>query len=159
MNHGVRKIISGGQTGADRAGIDAAIDLEIDYGGSIPKGKRTEDGTLPERYNQIAELETTSYAARTEKNVVDSDATVIFTYTDMGDGSAFTLELARKHNKPHLHINIENKRNGDAIKDVSEWLDKVKPAVLNVAGSRESGAKGIYDRVYGILKAVLLKCQ
>ncbi len=155
MNHGVRKIISGGQTGADRAGLDAAIDLEIDYGGSITKGRRTEDGTLPERYDKITELETTSYPARTEKNVVDSDATVIFTYTEIGAGSALTVELAKNHNKPHLHINLENMRNGDAIKDVSEWLDKVKPTVLNVAGSRESGANGIYNRVYGILKAVL----
>ena len=155
MNHGVRKIISGGQTGADRAGLDAAIDLGIDYGGSIPKGRRTEDGILPEKYHKITELETTNYPARTEKNVVESDATVIFTYTEMGAGSALTVELTKTNNRPHLHIDLENIRNGDAIKDFSEWLDKVKPAVLNVAGSRESGANGIYNRVYGILKAVL----
>ena len=155
MNHGVKKIISGGQTGADRAGLDAAIDLNMDYGGSIPKGRRTEDGTLPDRYGKIIELDTPNYPARTEKNVVDSDATVIFTYTEMGSGSVLTIELAKKHNKPYLHINLEDKRNGDAIREVSEWFDKVKPEVLNVAGSRESGAKGIYNRVYGILKAVL----
>lgn len=155
MIYGIKKIISGGQTGADRAGLDAAIDLGIDYGGSIPKGRRTEDGTLPERYTKIIELETSSYPARTEKNVIESDATVIFTYTDKGTGSSLTAEVARRHNKPYLHINLEDKRNGDAIKEVSEWFDNIKPTVLNVAGSRESGARGIYDRVYGILKAVL----
>ena len=155
MDHRVRKIISGGQTGADRAGLDAAIDLGMDYGGSIPKGRRTEDGALPERYSNIIELDTTSYPARTEKNLMDSDATIIFTYTEMGSGSVLTIELAKKHNEPYLHINLEDKRNGDAIREVSEWLDRVKPEVLNVAGSRESGAEGIYNRVYGIMKAVL----
>jgi hypothetical protein len=155
VKRSVRKIISGGQTGADIAGIDAALSLGIDYGGSIPRGRRTEDGTLPEKYNKIIELETTSYPVRTEKNVVDSDATLIFTYNKMGSGSALTIKLAKKHKKPFLHINIEKTSNMEAVKKLSQWLDKVKPLVLNLAGSRESSSQGIYNRVYEILMEVL----
>jgi Circularly permutated YpsA SLOG family len=106
----MKKIISGGQTGADREGTDAAIALRIDYGGSIPRGRRTEDGVLPERYSKIVELKTTSYPARTEKNVTDSDCTVMFTYNNVGAGSALTPKLAGKHNKPCLHINLKECR-------------------------------------------------
>jgi hypothetical protein len=73
--HGITKIISGGQTGADIGGTDAALSSGIDYGGSIHAGRRTEDGVLPERYDKITEVESKSYLVRTEKNVVDSDAT------------------------------------------------------------------------------------
>lgn len=153
--HRVSKVISGGQTGADIAGIDSAIDLGIPYGGSIPKGRKIESGVLPDKYDKIVELKTTSYPVRTEKNIVDSDATLIFTYNKMGAGSALTIKLAKKHNRAYLHINLEKKSDSEAVKEVSEWLDKVRPAVLNVAGSRESSAIGIYQRVYNILKEVL----
>lgn len=153
--YSIKKIISGGQTGADIAGIDTALELGIEYGGSIPKGRRTEEGTLPERYDKIIELETTSYPIRTEKNVVDADATLILTYNKMGSGSALTIKLAKKHKKPYLHINLEKKQDTEAIQEVREWLTKVKPNVLNVAGSRESTSKGIYSRTYKILKEVL----
>lgn len=153
--HSVTKVISGGQTGADIAGIDAALSVGLDYGGSIPKGRKTEQGTLLERYNKIIELETTSYPKRTEFNVANSNATLIFTYNKLGAGSALTVKMAKKHGKPYLHINLQKKTDGEAVKEVSEWLDKVKPSVLNVAGSRESTAVGIYQRVYSILKDVL----
>ena len=149
------KIISGGQTGADIAGIDAAIDLGIDYGGSIPKGRRTEDGILANKYDKIIELKTTSYPVRTEKNIVDSNATLIFTYDKMGSGSALTVKLVLKHSKPCLHINLSQKNDSEAVKEVSEWLYNVKPAVLNVAGSRESTSPGIYSRVYNIMEKCL----
>ncbi len=154
MKHSVRKIISGGQTGADIAGIDAALSLGIDYGGSIPKGRSKEDGTLSKKYNKFIELETTSYPVRTEKNVVDSDATLIFTYNKIGSGSALTIKLAKKYKKPFLHINIEKTSDMEAVKKISQWLDKIRP-FLNLAGSRESSAQGIYNRVYEILKEVL----
>ncbi len=145
------KIISGGQTGADIAGLDAAMALGLDYGGSIPKGRKTEDGTLPDKYDKIVELETTSYPVRTEENIVDSDATVIFTYNKLGSGSALTVRFARKHGKPFLRINLQKRTDDEACTLISEWLDKVKPSVLNVTGSRESQAIGIYDRVYTII--------
>lgn len=149
------KIISGGQTGADRAGIDVAIKLGFDYGGAIPKGRRTEDGTLPERYDRITELTTKDYKVRTEKNVVDSNATLIFTYDKMGAGSALTVKLAKKHKKPYLHINMEKKSDSEAATEISEWLNNMCPNILNVAGSRESTSAGIYNRVFNILINVL----
>ena len=153
--HKISKVISGGQSGSDIAGIDAALSIGLDYGGSIPKGRKTEDGTLPEKYDKIIELETTSYPVRTEKNVMDSSATLIFTYNKMGSGSALTVKMAKKHHKPYLHINLQKKTDSEAITEVSEWLNKVKPSVLNVAGSRESSAIGIYSTVYNILREVL----
>jgi len=153
--HKVSKIISGGQTGADIAGIDAALELGIDYGGSIPKGRKTESGVLPEKYDKIIELNTSSYPVRTEKNVADGDATVIFSYSKMGKGSALTAKMAEKHMKPYLHINLEKNSDDEAVEIISDWLNTSKPDVLNIAGSRESQAIGIYDRVYNILLKVL----
>lgn len=153
--HKVLKIISGGQTGADIAGIDVALELGIDYGGSIPKGRKTECGVLPEKYDKIIELKTSSYPVRTEKNVADSDATLIFTYSKMGKGSALTVRMADKHKKPCLHIELEEKSDNEAVEMISDWLNTSKPDVLNIAGSRESQAIGIYDRVHNILLKVL----
>ena len=73
----IRKIISGGQTGADRAALDVAIKFNIPHGGWIPKGRKAEDGRLPDRY-QLQEMPTPSYPERTEQNVIDSDGTLIF---------------------------------------------------------------------------------
>ncbi len=75
----ITRIISGAQTGADRAGIDAAIESGIPYGGWIPKGRKAEDGTVPETYTELQELIRGGYPKRTEQNVIDSDGTVIFT--------------------------------------------------------------------------------
>jgi hypothetical protein len=137
--------------------LDVAIDLGMDYGGSIPKGRRTEDGVLPERYNKVIELKTKSYPARTEKNVFDADATLIYTYNRIGAGSALTIKLAQKHHKSYLHINLGKKSDKEAVSTITEWLGKVRPTVLNVAGLRESTCVSIYERVYNILRIVLTK--
>ncbi len=153
--HKVSKIISGGQTGADRAGIDVAIALGIDYGGSLPAGRRTEEGYLPRSYTKMKEVKSRHYYVRTEKNVMDADATLIFTYRRMGSGSALTIKKAEEHYKPCLHVNLDKQTDDEAARIVTEWLDSVRPYTLNVAGSRESTAQGIYQRVYAILKDVL----
>ena len=95
----LRKIISGGQTGADRAALDAAIELGIPHGGWIPKGRLTEDGPLPDRY-QLVEMPTASYPKRTEQNVIDSDGTLIVTHGKLTGGSALTQKLARSMDAP-----------------------------------------------------------
>ncbi len=154
-HHKISKIISGGQTGADRAGIDVAIELGLDYGGSLPAGRRTEDGRLSQKYEKMKEVKSRHYQARTEKNVLDADATLIFTFNRVGSGSALTKKIADQHYKPCLHINLSKQPDDEAIRTVSEWLDAVKPHTLNVAGSRESTAPGIYDKVYNILMEVL----
>lgn len=148
------KIISGGQTGADRAALDVAMGLRLDYGGAIPKGRRTEEGALPPEYEKMTELKSMSYAVRTKKNVMDSDATVIITMDHIGRGSALTIRLAQRHKKPFLHIDLSTYSDNEAKNKIKEWLKDVRPNVLNVAGSRESKAQGIYSMVYAILKAV-----
>lgn len=151
----VKKIISGGQTGADRAGLDAAIELGIDYGGSLPSGRRTEDGYLSRSYTRMNEVKSRHYHVRTEKNVMDSDATIIFTYRRMGSGSALTVKKAEEHYKSCLHVNLDKQTDDEAVRIITEWLDSVRPHTLNIAGSRESTAQGIYQRVFNIVKEVL----
>ncbi len=87
------KIISGGQTGADRAALDVAIELDIPHGGWIPKGRKTEDGVLPDKY-QLQEMPTTSYPKRTEKNVLDSEGTLILSHGRLSGGSSLTIKIA-----------------------------------------------------------------
>lgn len=149
------KIISGGQTGADRAALDVAIELGLDYGGAIPKGRIAEDGRLDTKYKKMTELNTPDYDVRTEKNVIDADATIIFTCGTIGGGSALTIELAKRYNKPFLHIDLTAQQEKESIKLAKEWLNKASPSILNVAGSRESTSKGIYEMVHRILKNAL----
>jgi len=100
----IKRIVSGGQTGADRAGLDFAIEHGLKHGGWCPKGRRAEDGRIPGRY-ELKETQATSYVRRTEWNVRDSDGTVIFTVMiRLTGGSKKTSNLARKHRKPCLHL-------------------------------------------------------
>ncbi len=92
--HSISRIVSGGQTGADRGGLDAAIELGIPHGGWCPKGRKSEDGTIPLIY-QLVETSSSDYKVRTEKNVADSDATVIFTYGKPTGGSKPTANFAK----------------------------------------------------------------
>ena len=102
----ISKIISGGQTGADRAALDVAIELDIPHGGCIPKGRKTDDGTLPEKYC-LNEMPTASYSARTEKNVLDSDGTLIISHGKLNGGAALTRQFAKKHNRPWMHVDLD----------------------------------------------------
>ncbi len=150
------KLISGGQTGADRAALDAAIDLGMEYGGSVPKGRIAEDGTIDAaRYPHLKEMRTASYTARTRRNVIDADATLAFTNGPTTGGTAQTIRMARARRKPHLVIDLKELPRQDAVKTIRQWIAKLKPAVLNVAGSRESVAPGIYGKVYRVLREAL----
>ena len=148
------KIISGGQTGADRAALDVAIELEILHGGWIPKGRKTEDGILADRY-QLEEMPTASYPKRTEKNILDSDGTLIFSRGTLTGGSALTRKLAKKHNRPWLHVDLDKVVGTDAVQIIAEWFDENDIGILNVAGPRASKDPGIHDFVMGILEAAL----
>jgi Circularly permutated YpsA SLOG family len=154
------KIISGGQTGADRAALDVAIELGMDYGGSIPKGKLAEVGPIDsEKYPHLTELEEGGYIARTRKNVVDADATIAFTDGMVTGGTKKTLEFAKEYKKQYLHVNLKAISLEDAVEEITEWLNIIKPQVLNVAGPRESGTPGIYSKVYEVLKHALRKVR
>ena len=148
------KVISGGQTGVDRAALDAAIAAGLDYGGSIPLGRKAEDRFIDFRYTQLIELSTAAYGARTEQNVMDGDATLIFTAGKPDGGTKLTIKLLRKHCKPSLLIYLANTGENEVVERVKNWLCKLEPRVLNVAGPRESKSPGIYDKVLEILIAV-----
>ena len=119
------KIISGGQTGADRAGLDAAIVLGMNYGGAVPRGRRTEAGPLPAKYSRMTELETDSYPSRTLKNVIDSDATLLFTIGKISGGTALTMRMAKRNKKPYLHINLKSVPEDKAVRLIREWLNGI----------------------------------
>ena len=101
----VKKIISGGQTGADQAALDVAIKLGISHGGWVPKRRITENGVLDDKY-QVKEMQTANYNKRTEQNVIDSDGTLIISHGKLTGGSEYTREIALHYNRPWLHIDL-----------------------------------------------------
>jgi predicted Rossmann fold nucleotide-binding protein DprA/Smf involved in DNA uptake len=137
----LEKIVSGGQTGADRAGLDAAMKAGLPVGGYCPKGRLAEDGTVPEHY-PLVEMTKGGYSARTELNVVESDGTVVFNIGKLTGGTRLTVECARKHNKPHIVIQLDVDKPDVTI--LAEWIDSNNIMVLNVAGPRESKTPGVH---------------
>lgn len=150
----ITKIISGGQTGADRAALDFAIKNDIPHGGWIPKGRKTEDGILQDKY-QLQEMPTASYPKRTEKNILDSDGTIIFSRGKLTGGSALTRKLSKQHGRPWLHIDLDGVDYEIAADVIDGWIDRHDIQVLNVAGPRATKDPGIHDIVVGILDRVL----
>lgn len=143
------KIISGGQTGADRAALDFAIAHKIPHGGWCPKGRLAEDGVLSKKY-KLKETRSERYAVRTRKNVRDADATVIFsTEKEMTGGTLYTFEYAQKKKKPCLcllGISV-----GAAAKQLKQFMKGNHIKILNVAGPRASKEAGVYKYVMRIL--------
>lgn len=147
----IEKIISGGQTGADRAALDVAIKLGIPHGGWIPKGRITEEGPLPERY-RMQEMPTESYSDRTEKNVIDSDGTLIVCRGQPTGGSDYTREMALKHKKQLLHVDLNQTSSFDAASLISSWIKLYQIKTLNVAGPSASKDPNVYVDVFRILE-------
>jgi len=123
--------------------------------GWIPKGRKTEKGPLPEKY-KLSEINSTSYLKRTEKNVLDSNGTVIFTTGSLASGSALTQKLANKHMRPVLHINFAKMPSKEAASTISAWIDSHNIEVLNVAGSRASKDCNIYQNTKKVLEQAIL---
>lgn len=148
----ITKIISGAQTGADRAGIDAAMAMAFPYGGKIPAGRRAEGEPVPEHYDQLEVLPERNYLVRTEANVEDSDVTLVFTRGAPNSGSKRTIEFAWKHAKPVLHIDLGYTGMDYSIVAnlIITWLEssKLDDIIINVAGSRESSCAGIHELVF-----------
>jgi hypothetical protein len=142
----VMKIISGGQTGADRAGLDAAIAAGIEHGGWVPKGRLTEAGPLPGRY-QMQEMATRLYPARTRKNVAESDGTVIFTHGQLTGGSLLTKKEAIRMGKPWVHIDFDQVDPAQAAAQLGDFITAHQVGTLNVAGSRAGKDELIYEKV------------
>ena len=143
----IEKIVSGGQTGVDRAALDVAIHLGIPHGGWCPQGRRAEDGPLEPIY-RLQETESTNYAERTEKNVVDSDGTLILHAGPLSGGTLLTLQLAQRHSKPCLAVDLAKLPPQPASSEqnpltASRWIRDYGIETLNVAGPRESTSPGI----------------
>ena len=147
------KIISGGQTGADRAALDFAIEFNIPYGGWVPKGRKTEDGRLPEKY-MLQEMQTSDYSKRTEKNILAADGTLIVSHGRLTGGSALTQFLAEKHKKPSIHVDMNRMSIDDASEAVRIWFKKNQIENLNVAGPRASKDPAIYEATRRLLDSV-----
>jgi hypothetical protein len=155
---GNMKIMSGGQTGVDRAALDVAISLGLPCGGWVPRGRRAEDGPVDRRY-PLRETASASYVDRTRLNVEQSDATLILSRGSPSGGTALTVALARRLRRPLFLLDLAGgDPGGDPGADpaaVCAWLRRHRIAVLNVAGPRESSAPGIYDEAAAVLHRVI----
>jgi hypothetical protein len=142
MVGGFVRIISGGQTGVDRAALDAALELGLEIGGWCPKGRRSEDGTVPAKY-PLKETISSFYLERTEFNVRDSDGTLILTLDGAkSPGTLQTIKIAQRRGMPLTCMEINTTPQICLI----EWLNKYKIQTLNVAGPRESKFPGVYEK-------------
>ena len=161
MNRRPWKIVSGGQTGVDRAGLAAAMSYSIETGGWTPCGRLAEDGVVPEGFYTLRECPTGGFRERTRMNVVDSDATLILVDTlPLTGGTAYTADYAAKIGRP---CKVALLSDADAVIQIRDWMlsleDSVRlgqtdQIVLNVAGPRESGSPGIFERVRKTLLSV-----
>lgn len=161
----LEKIVSGGQTGVDRAALDVAINLNIAFGGWCPKGRIDEIGIIPEKYNQLVEIsvdvtnDKENYDARTKLNIHDSDGTLIFVPIlplpeKITDGTVLTINEAARQNKPYLVISLSSSDKYDLSKCI-EWITEHEIRTLNIAGPRESSSEGIYQESYAYLLSLL----
>ena len=150
MRNKIKKIISGGQSGTDRAVLDFALRNKIPCGGWCPHGRMAEDGRIPERY-PLQESQEEDPAHRTVKNVNISDGTLIIYLNVMDEGTRFTLDHAKELRKPVYLIKEADQVNKE---EFNTWLEVNRIKTLNIAGPRESNEPGIYDFSVKTLKTL-----
>ncbi len=147
----VERIVSGGQTGVDRAALDVAIELEIPHGGWCPRGRRAEDGVIPDCY-QLREFPSEYYADRTRQNVLDSDGTLVLYRNKLEGGTLLTAKFAEEQGKAVYRVRLSGRISYVAC---IEWLETEKIRVLNVAGPRASKDPDIYLKSLRYLRQLL----
>jgi len=152
MNHfpSYFKIISGGQTGVDRAALDFALKYHFPCGGWCPKGRVAEDGKIPEEY-PLKETKTSDYSERTQKNIIDSDATFIIRSYKVDNGTKLTKELCSNYDKLLFELNLDE---GLKLPELIKWIQDNHIKILNIAGPRESNTPGIYKKTLEYLELV-----
>lgn len=147
----VEAIISGGQTGVDRAALDAARKLGIPHAGWCPRGRRAEDGPIAPEY-RLQETDSEDYQVRTEWNVRDSDATLVLNQGRLEGGTAATVRFAHQYDRPCRVVDLEHPAVPAAVRD---WLNQHEIKRLNVAGPRESKRPGVYRLACDYLLRIL----
>jgi len=147
------RIVSGGQTGVDRAALDVALELGLPCGGWCPCGRKAEDGPIDERY-PLEETESAKYDVRTRRNVRDSDGTLVLTIGEPVGGTALTVAVAERNGKPVLVLDLEIQ---PVPEHVREWIELHGIRTLNVAGPRESTTPGIGELAAAFLQQVFAK--
>lgn len=147
----IERIVSGGQTGVDRAALDLALEKGIPCGGWCPAGRHADDGVIPERYplRETAEMD---HTIRTEHNVRDSDGTLMLYRGSLQGGTAYAVLMARHLNRPVLAVNLDDSFDVDAV---AAWIRNNRIRVLHVGGQRESSCPGIYQAAKRTLEALL----
>ncbi len=151
----IGKVVSGGQSGVDRAALDAALELGVPCGGWCPKGRRAEDGRIDGRY-PLAETPSSDYSERTRWNVRDSDGTLILAWGEPTGGTRLTVDACHDTGRPYLVIDLADEANLAAAPAAREWVMKNLPGGrLNVAGPRASEESRVYRRARAFVRAVL----
>ena len=150
------RIVSGAQTGADLAALDIALELGLECGGWVPKGRTNEAGVISPHYPDLKEAPSVHPDVRTELNVRDSDVTLIVSHGPLSGGSLYTLKMTEKYCKPVLHIDLEACTPEEAAENVRTWLASFDESLtLNVAGPRASEDPLIYEVTRRLLELVL----
>ena len=147
------RVVSGGQTGVDRGALDAAMEIGVQYGGWCPKNRIAEDGVIPALYSQLHETDSTNYSGRTERNVLDSDGTLICYRQSLFGGSQLTMELAKRHGKPFCLVDLAEETGSEY--EIAAWIKGNNIHVLNCAGPRESDCTGIQEQSQDFFMRVL----
>ncbi|MEW6753444.1 MAG: putative molybdenum carrier protein, partial [Candidatus Latescibacterota bacterium] len=154
----IAQIVSGGQTGVDRAALDAALECGFPCGGWCPRGRLAEDGPIPARY-PVRELDAPGYPARTVRNVRDSDGTLILQRGGQDRGTGLTERTAEQEGRPLLVVDLARVSPAEAAGLVVQWVCAHQIQVLNVAGPRESSQPGIHALALAVMRRVVAACR
>lgn len=151
----IEKIISGGQTGVDRAALDVAEEMGIPSGGWCPAGRDADDGPIPDKYPM---QETTAYdhTVRTGFNVRDSDGNLMFYRGSLHGGTAYAVEMATRMNRPVKAIDVDAPPSPG---EVASWIDENHLRVIHIGGQREATSPGIYQQAYKLIRSIIACCQ
>ncbi len=150
----IEKVVSGGQTGVDRAALDAAMALGIECGGWCPVGRHADDGVIPAHY-PLQETADMDHTVRTENNVRDSDGTLVLYRGELQGGTAYAVLMAQHLGRPVRAVNLDEPF---SAADIAAWIERARIRVIHIGGQRESNSPGIYalarERIAEILQTV-----